>query len=101
VSSAEGTFYWVTRYLGNLPLIYAVKIEGDFPERIENMAGLSVAASYALGNVSISMPESAPENDRAPGEVGNIGAPSVAPDAPPYGTPVRPYPGADDAALDE
>ena len=100
VSNATGKFYWVTRYLGNLPLIYAIKIDGEFPERRENMAGLSVGVAHALGAVQLGMPAPPPEQAYAPEEVGNIGSPNVAPDAPPQGSPVRSEPGTEGAALE-
>ena len=50
-----GAFYWICRYIGNLPLVYAIRIEGDFPLNEDNMQGLAVANSYTLGPVDISM----------------------------------------------
>ena len=49
-----GAFYWVCRYIGNLPLIYAIRVEGDFPINEENMRGLAVANSFALGAIDMS-----------------------------------------------
>lgn len=31
-SNSHGSFYYIVRYLGNLPLIFAVPVKGDFPE---------------------------------------------------------------------
>lgn len=85
VSNANGTFYWVARYFGNLPLVYAVKVSGEFPERLENMAGLSEATSRVLGAVNIGH-QSSPQRYE-PQDLGNIGAPNVAPNAPILGAP--------------
>ena len=123
VSNANGTFYWVARYVGNLPLIYAVKVKGDFPKNTDNLSALVAANSFALGAVSIpgassgavAPPPRMPQEDTVPvlqpramqrgtpaagrqvrdddhsgleGDVGNIGKPNVAPDAPPAGAVV-------------
>ncbi len=92
VSNDRGTFYWVTRYLGNLPLIYAVRVKGDFPLHTENLSSLETAASYALGSVNLvdeqgqrltpAPAQTVPGGGRVEGEVGDIGSPNVAPDAP-------------------
>lgn len=37
VANDHGTFYWVSRYLGNLPLIFAVPAAGGFPEKPEQL----------------------------------------------------------------
>ncbi len=124
ISNANGTFYWVARYVGNLPLIYAIKVKGEFPQNTDNLSALTVANDYALGAVNIpgaaarptAMPPRAPRTPdvpvlmpysddgyRAParaqtdaasgmdGDLGDIGKPNVAPDAPPAG-PVVPQP---------
>ena len=49
-----GAFYWICRYIGNLPLIYAIRIQGDFPIQEENMRGLTVANSFAVGPIDLS-----------------------------------------------
>ena len=49
-----GSFYWVCRYIGNLPLIYAIRVEGDFPINEENMRGLAEANTFALGAMDMS-----------------------------------------------
>lgn len=54
VRNELGTFYWVTRYIGNLPLVYAVKVEGDFPVNENNMRSLVEANAFAVGRISIS-----------------------------------------------
>ena len=53
VRNELGAFYWVSRYLGNLPLIYAVRIEGDFPLQEENMLGLTQANALTVGSINI------------------------------------------------
>ena len=122
VSNANGTFYWVARYVGNLPLIYAVKVKGDFPKNTENLSALVTANSFALGAVTIAgaensspvpQPPRMPQEDTVPvlqprsmdrgaparqardddhsgmeGDVGNIGKPNVAPNAPVAGAVV-------------
>ncbi len=40
VSNAAGSFYWVARYLGNQPLIFAVPVSGTFPEKSEQFGGM-------------------------------------------------------------
>ncbi len=59
-----GAFYWVCRYIGNLPLIYAIRVRGEFPTNEENMRELAVANTFALGVVDMSPPEGqySPEN---------------------------------------
>ena len=54
VRNELGAFYWVSRYLGNLPLVYAIRIQGEFPLREENMQGLAQANTFAVGPVSFS-----------------------------------------------
>lgn len=66
VKNELGTFYWVCRYLGNLPLIYAVKVEGDFPLADENMRGLAEANAFAIGRVDFSQLQTRPDTP-APG----------------------------------
>lgn len=39
VSNQTGTFYWVARYLGNQPLIFAVPVGGAFAEKANATAG--------------------------------------------------------------
>lgn len=55
VSNANGTFYWVARYLGNQPLIFGVPVSGTFPEKTGQLdlpgAGAGVGGT---------LPESAP-----------------------------------------
>lgn len=50
-----GAFYWICRYIGNLPLVYAIRIEGEFPLQEENMQGLAAANALAIGPVDLSM----------------------------------------------
>ena len=111
VSNEHGTFYWVARYIGNLPLIYAVKVKGDFPLNEDNLSALAQADSYAMGPVSLGRNQGAPRPQARPmtsdldglaeGEVGNIGSPNVAPDAPYSGTPVPHAPAAKADPLDQ
>ncbi len=110
VSNDRGTFYWVTRYVGNLPLIYAVKVKGDFPRQMENLASLETAASYALGSVNLvddegrrlAAPQARPDlSGKAEGEVGDIGSPNVAPDAPLTGPRAPSAPNAPASPLSE
>ncbi len=111
VSNDKGTFYWVTRYLGNLPLVYAVKVKGDFPKNLENLSALEAATAYALGPVNMvdeqgrsldSAPaRGVPDSGKADGEVGDIGSPNVAPNAPLSGPRVSPPPQAASSALPE
>ncbi len=61
----SGAFYWICRYLGNLPLIYAIRIQGEFPLMEENMQGLMAANSLAIGPVDLSLllpPDAAGQN---------------------------------------
>lgn len=53
-SNNLGSFYWVCRYIGNLPLIYAFRIQGEFPLQEENLESLAVANSFAIGSVDFS-----------------------------------------------
>ncbi|WP_035064574.1 PDC sensor domain-containing protein [Nitratidesulfovibrio termitidis] len=50
VANTNGEFYWVSRYLGNLPLVFAVPEAGSFPEKPEQLGILKQAA--ALGSAS-------------------------------------------------
>lgn len=52
VRNEHGAFYWVSRYLGNLPLVYAIRIQGEFPVRDENLRDLTLANNFAVGPVS-------------------------------------------------
>lgn len=54
VSNETGTFYWISRYVGNLPLIYAVRVKGDFPASDDHMRNLAEANAYAIGRVDFS-----------------------------------------------
>lgn len=60
-----GAFYWICRYLGNLPLIYAIRIQGDFPVQEENLRSLVEANNFAIGSVDFSRLQ-APEPPRMP-----------------------------------
>ena len=60
-----GSFYWICRYIGNLPLIYAIRIQGEFPLQEENLQGLAVANSLALGPVDLSMLQGPPSDASA------------------------------------
>lgn len=66
-----GAFYWICRYIGNLPLVYAVRVQGEFPIHEENMRGLAEANAFALGPVAFS--------DLNPGELSNPGYSSPSP----------------------
>lgn len=59
VTNERGSFYWISRYVGNLPLVYAVRVQGDFPIDENNMRGLADANAYALGKVDFSQMEEA------------------------------------------
>jgi hypothetical protein len=64
VKNELGTFYWISRYVGNLPLIYAVHVQGEFPVNEANMRGLADANAYAIGRVdfsSMQAPSGTPE----------------------------------------
>lgn len=50
VSNGNGEFYWVSRYLGNLPLVFAVPEAGSFPEKPEQLAILKQATSLGSAN---------------------------------------------------
>lgn len=45
VSNANGEFYWIARYVGNVPLIFAVPVKGTFPEKPEQLSVLATASS--------------------------------------------------------
>ena len=62
-----GSFFWICRYIGNLPLIYAVRVQGEFPLHEDNMQGLAVANSLAIGTVDISMLQAPPSDATNPG----------------------------------
>lgn len=57
VSNANGSFYWVARYLGNQPLIFAVPVSGNFPEKSEQLGGIG---SGGGGIGTPFLPEGAP-----------------------------------------
>ncbi|GHV54420.1 lipoprotein [Deltaproteobacteria bacterium] len=61
VTNERGAFYWICRYFGNLPLIYAIRIEGNFPTTEKNMLGLAAAETYAIGQFDINSLQTAPE----------------------------------------
>lgn len=65
VRNELGAFYWVCRYVGNLPLVYAVRIEGEFPLREENMQGLADANAFAIGPVDFSTMQPPAEYEEA------------------------------------
>ncbi|MCC8193939.1 MAG: hypothetical protein LIP28_04765 [Deltaproteobacteria bacterium] len=76
-----GAFYWICRYVGNLPLIYAIRIQGDFPLREENMQGLAVANSLAIGPIDLSMLQGPAEHQGVPEETDQGTPPAeIAPD---------------------
>jgi len=62
-----GSFFWICRYIGNLPLIYAVRIQGEFPLHEDNMQGLAVANSLAIGPMNLSMLQAPPSDVTPPG----------------------------------
>ena len=111
VSNASGTFFWLVRYIGNLPLVYAVKVKGDFPEQPENLTALDMANTYALGPVDPGTITVAPimqqlmpadsTGEPVPGEVGDMGKPNVAPASPPAGSAVPAQPKAEVHQLPE
>ena len=39
VSNSAGTFYWMVRYLGNQPLIFAAPVSGTFVEKVNASSG--------------------------------------------------------------
>ena len=51
VSNSRGSFYWISRYVGNLPLVYAIRIKGDFSQQESNLAALNEASQFALGQI--------------------------------------------------
>ena len=61
-----GSFYWICRYIGNLPLIYAIRIQGEFPIREENMNDLVTANSFSIGPIDLSMLQAAPPEEEMP-----------------------------------
>lgn len=54
VSNELGSFYWICRYIGNLPLIYAIRVKGEFPIQENNLQELAVANTFAIGSVDFS-----------------------------------------------
>lgn len=83
VRNELGTFYWVCRYLGNLPLIYAIKVDGEFPQAEDNMRGLADANAFALGRVDFSQLQTGP-GQAGPGSAAMSDMPSA-----PSQTPVE------------
>ncbi len=87
VSNAAGSFYWFVKYLGNLPLVYAVPSSGKFPERPEQLEVLENAEALAAPSSStlLDAPPMRMTGDGTllEGEVGNVGTPNVDPDLPP------------------
>lgn len=73
VQNELGTFYWISRYVGNLPLIYAVRVQGDFPLDENNLRGLADANAYAIGRVDFSAMQTTdpgmPETGEMPVEI--------------------------------
>ena len=87
VKNDLGAFYWVCRYIGNLPLIYAIRIQGEFPLNENNMHGIAEANSFAIGPVNFAsmQPPQMPESMEMPAEVtpdGNL-SPLTAPGSTP------------------
>lgn len=78
-----GSFYWISRYLGNLPLVYAIRIQGEFPLRQDNLQALAQANAFAIGTVHF--PDMMPEAPQPPIEITPDGAnsPLTAPDSVP------------------
>ena len=66
VSNAKGTFYWITRYIGNLPLVYAVRVKGDFTLKESNLADLNLASQFTLGQRMLADQEHAPDTQTPP-----------------------------------
>lgn len=68
LSNAQGEFFWVTRYVGNLPLVFAVPVKGSFPEKPEQLAVLSTARELGNGGkpqtpVAAEAPQALGEDD--------------------------------------
>ncbi|CAK7013670.1 MAG: hypothetical protein DELT_02166 [Desulfovibrio sp.] len=85
VSNEHGTFYWISRYIGNLPLVYAIRVQGEFPVDESNMRSLYEANAYAIGRVDFSQMMQAPDSSPSeePVELSPDGAASpLAPPAP-------------------
>lgn len=89
IGSGGKEFFWLSRYLGNLPLVYALPVDvSALTETNENVDNLRTNA----------VPGDAPplelrNKGLAPGEVGNLGSPNVAPQpapAPKAGTTAIP-----------
>lgn len=64
VSNANGTFYWVARFLGNQPLIFAVPVAGNFPEKANRADGPTSDRAFSAPLVTGGRPSPSPVLDQ-------------------------------------
>lgn len=88
IKNELGTFYWVCRYLGNLPLVYAIKTEGEFPLAEENLRGIADAHAFAIGRVDLAALQMQPDEEAPPVDPASQTLPEG--DTPPPAPPVPP-----------
>jgi hypothetical protein len=50
LSNEHGRFYWSYSYFANLPIVYALPVEGDFPTIPEQLEALDYADAFAVPN---------------------------------------------------
>ncbi len=58
VSDSSGSFYWINRYLGNQPIIFAVPITKQQPEKEERIAAVAASMGQGGKDITSSMPPS-------------------------------------------
>ncbi len=111
VTNENGSFYWSVRYLGNVPLIFAVAMEGNFGEEANLRTGPTSQGPFPTPK-ALKMPpepelEPIPAAKPKPRRVVRKPLPMPEPFTPPPAEPVEPVrmpspfgnrPAADDAA---
>ena len=89
VKNDLGAFYWICRYIGNYPMVYAVRVQGEFPVNEDNMRGLAEANAFAVGPVGFAdmLPPAVPHIPDLPAEISPDGhdSPLTAPGPEPTG----------------
>lgn len=79
-SNATGTFFYLVRYLGNLPLIFAVPEKGDFPAGNGDLA--QGAAFFPQEREKMAPPPLPERPPKKESEVGSFGASEEGPQEP-------------------
>lgn len=57
LANEKGEFFWIARYIGHTPLIFAVPVEGSFDEKPEQLAILGSLGSLGNGLAPVPQPK--------------------------------------------